>query len=66
MAFAINTSRSESLFRPWRCKISGILTPDDDTLEVGGGTLTINCNTLMAGDGTMAVSGGTLMVDGRR
>jgi uncharacterized protein with beta-barrel porin domain len=63
MASIINTSCSESLFRPQRRKINNILTTGDGTLAVGGGTQTVNCDTLMAGDGTLAVNGGTLTVD---
>jgi hypothetical protein len=39
MASTINTSLSERLFQPRRCKISDILTVDDNTLTVSGGTL---------------------------
>jgi hypothetical protein len=60
MASTINTSHSESLFQPRRCKISDILVAGDDTLAVGGGTLTDDYDTLMAGDGTLMVDGGTL------
>jgi hypothetical protein len=63
MASTINTSRSESLFWPRRCNISGILTVGDDTLAVSGGTLMVDCSTLTAGDGTLAVSGGILTID---
>jgi hypothetical protein len=60
MSSTINTSRSKSLFRPQRCKISGILRASDSTLAISDGTLMVDCGTLTAGDGTLVVGGGTL------
>jgi hypothetical protein len=70
MTSTINTSHSESLFQPRRCKISGILTAGDDTLAAsdgtlmaGDGTLTVGGITLMAGVGMLVVGDGTMTVD---
>jgi hypothetical protein len=70
MASVFNTSRSESLFWPRRCKITDILTTGDGTLAVGCGTLTIGVgmlavigDTLTINNSILTVSGGTLTSD---
>jgi hypothetical protein len=78
MTSMINISRSESLFRPRHCKISGNLMVGDGirmigrdtfavggcTLTVAGGTRTVDGDTRMVNGGTQMVGGDTFTVDG--